>query len=742
MKRHASLRLLPLLTCGFWLIAVRDVPAQSLPPPPQSPAPVVNYEYDANGNRTKVIQAPATPGFNFSTKSGYDSLQRLRTIEDARQKTTSLDYNGREDLTSVLDPRQLPTQYPRNGLGDVKQVVSRDTGTTDLTYDAAGNVKTRTDSRGVLATYGYDALNRPTSIAYTQAGQPSRTVTWAYDEVGTGFSNGVGRLTTASHPDGKTVYGYDAQGRLVSEAQTVAARNGANLSARTLTVGYTYAGGKLSKITYPSGRVLTLVYTNGLPSALTLARNISATSGATLISGIQYEAFGAASAWQWQLATGTAPHQRLYDGYGREVRYRLGNVVRDVSYDAADRIVGYTHYEATTAAPLPSLDQGFGYDELGRLKTITMAGAGWTIGYDDNGNRTSVTLNGVPSVYTVSPTSNRLQGTTNPTRSFGYYNAGNTTADTYTAVYDLAGRLATLTKGGIKTTYTVDGNGRRVRKFNSTGRASTVLYMYDTDGHLLGEYDNAGTALREYVWFDGRPIAMFTADPAGATKAPLVYHLHTDHLGAPRVATDTSNRLRWRWMGEPFGTSAAEENPASVGPITVSLRLPGQVFDAEAGLHYNGYRDYDGSLGRYAQSDPIGLAGGINTYGYVGADPVSRIDPDGRFFFIPLFGPTIAAGLADLAVIGATWWAIQPRPDPIRLDPGYPPGQWPPKDPPTDQPERWPKDPKGQCIRLYATCQDFGWTGSCDNCLRRCIAEQEWPFHLCDGPKGCKGERQ
>ena len=70
------------------------------------------------------------------------------------------------------------TQYPRNGLGDTTQLISPDTGTARHTYDAAGNLKTRTDSRGVLATYTYDALNRLTQVVYSQSGQTSLTFSW------------------------------------------------------------------------------------------------------------------------------------------------------------------------------------------------------------------------------------------------------------------------------------------------------------------------------------------------------------------------------------------------------------------------------------------------------------------------------------------------------------------------------------------------------------------------------------
>jgi RHS repeat-associated protein len=86
----------------------------------------------------------------------------------------------------------------------------------------------------------------------------------------------------------------------------------------------------------------------------------------------------------------------------------------------------------------------------------------------------------------------------------------------------------------------------------------------------------------------------------------------------------------WRWdQQDPFGSNPADENPSSLGVFDLPLRLPGQYFDKETNLHYNYFRDYDPSIGRYGESDPVGLKGGINTYAYVASRPLTRKDPKG-----------------------------------------------------------------------------------------------------------------
>jgi RHS repeat-associated protein len=111
-----------------------------------------------------------------------------------------------------------------------------------------------------------------------------------------------------------------------------------------------------------------------------------------------------------------------------------------------------------------------------------------------------------------------------------------------------------------------------------------------------------------------------------------VYYIFADHLNTPRAITDTSNKTIWRWDSDPFGVNLPDEDPDRDGTkMSYNLRFPGQYYDKETGLHYNYFRDYDPAKGGYIESDPIGLRGGINTYTYVGASPISRIDPFGLF---------------------------------------------------------------------------------------------------------------
>ena len=116
------------------------------------------------------------------------------------------------------------------------------------------------------------------------------------------------------------------------------------------------------------------------------------------------------------------------------------------------------------------------------------------------------------------------------------------------ATYDLSGRWSRTSLGGTTLTASYNALGQRVRKFSSTGAASTTLFVYDQDGQLLGEYDNTGAAIREYVWLGSTLIAMFTPDPASQSNPPLTYFIHTDHIatqpaGGAKTESRRGNRI-------------------------------------------------------------------------------------------------------------------------------------------------------------------------------------------------------
>jgi RHS repeat-associated protein len=119
------------------------------------------------------------------------------------------------------------------------------------------------------------------------------------------------------------------------------------------------------------------------------------------------------------------------------------------------------------------------------------------------------------------------------------------------------------------------------------------------------------------VWLGDLPIAV--SQPSGR------YYIAPDHLGAPHQITNAASQPVWLWDHDPFGNGT----PTTIGSFTYNLRFPGQYYDKLAGLNYNYFRDYDPKTGRYIESDPIGLEGGINTYGYVAENPLSFSDPYG-----------------------------------------------------------------------------------------------------------------
>ncbi len=253
------------------------------------------------------------------------------------------------------------------------------------------------------------------------------------------------------------------------------------------------------------------------------------------------------------------------------------------------------------------------YEPFGPLASWTWgSGASMTRSYD---------LDGRPGA--IDSAGNRLTSTTGAlARTYSYDAAGNTTGyGNLSFSWGDAGRMASATASGTTTSYLYNGLGERVGK-SSPG--ATRIYLHDEAGHLLGTYDGAGALIEEYLWLDDTPVALLRPAGAGTT----VYYLHTDHLATPiRLTRASDNLVVWRWDADPFGSLAPAEDPdGDTLPLVFNLRFPGQYYDSETGLHYNYFRDYDPQVGRYLESDPIGLDGGLNTYGYVGQNPLRYSD--------------------------------------------------------------------------------------------------------------------
>jgi len=233
--------------------------------------------------------------------------------------------------------------------------------------------------------------------------------------------------------------------------------------------------------------------------------------------------------------------------------------------------------------------------------------------------------------------------------------AGNITSDginTYT--YSDRGRMATMTNAGGTVTYSYNALEMRVGKTGPTALVPTgaAYYVYDESGKLLGEYDANGVPLYETIYL-GVPVGVIKqTGTAGASNIAIsLYNVSTDQVGAPRIITRQSDEaIVWRWdSAEAFGATAPDQNPSSLGAFSFNQRFPGQVFDAESGLVQNWNREYNPRIGRYMQSDPIGLAGGINTFAYVGGDPLRSSDPTGLIF------PVVVYGIGAWALANAPW---------------------------------------------------------------------------------------
>ncbi|BBL60897.1 type IV secretion protein Rhs (plasmid) [Methylomonas koyamae] len=609
------------------------------------------YAYDSNDNPLTV-----TDPLGNVTSLSYDALNRMIGSVDPDGNHLTTAYDANDNLVSVTDPLTHATQYSYDGLGNALTIDTPDTGVSTNKYDSAGNKIESTDARGEKVGYSYDALNRVKQIQYGN----SQIVSFTYDQ----GTHGIGHLTQMNDAAGVTRWSYNQHGRISSKTFTS--------GSLTLVTRYNYdANGRLSSIVYPSGNLVQVSYQNGLVTAMD-------SNGKSLLSSIAYQPFGAPTVWNFGNGAKTT---REFDLDGRLVAYDLGERNRQLIYDDEGRISGYQDSNM-------NYDQSFAYDALSRLLADSTPSSQIDYSYDANGNRTGKLSGTVTDTSTIDAASNRLLKNSNPAKDYSYDAAGNLINDgIHQFTYDARGRLVKASSLLGTEHYLLNGLGQRLAKLKSSpvdmagdanqdgvltavdlrlivlmtqGSAPVNLaadcnhdskitsadavctqskmadmrinpnkyaplgtyFVYDEAGHLIGEYNQKGTPIQETVWLGDMPVAVM----AGGSN----YYVYADHLNTPKAIADEAGKTIWRWDSEAFGSTLANEDPDKDGKAFVyNLRFPGQYYDQLTGLHYNGFRDYDPKIGRYIESDPIGLNGGLNTYGYVEGNPISKVDVKG-----------------------------------------------------------------------------------------------------------------
>ncbi len=431
----------------------------------------VGFEPHASGNNIGDSLRLRFSNYLWQTSFVFlvvDNLMSELVSQGSQTRTYAYDDMGRPTSVKTPEANQVAIAYQYNNFGLVTQ---------------------RTDARGgggVITTYGYDTLNRLNSVSYNvgSTGVPATsTVSFSYGT--SSAQNNNGRLLTMTDGVGSEAYSYDPNLPLTTQIQKI-------ISGTTYTTSYGYnLAGEVSSVTYPSGRVVQQSY-----DAIGRLCGVGA-SGATCTTGTNYASgYGYNTAFQ---VTGF----NYGNGVAANMTYSADRLqLTSLSYaKSGTTLLGLNYWYKTDSTNCPnapagnngqiqcitdSVDTGrnatYTYDALARLSTAVTNGSttypkwGLSFTYDRYGNRTAQSISSgcvAPMVcpsnsVTADTTTNRITGT-----GYGYDGNGNMTADGVNAstVYDGENRLVSIS-GSPTSTYTYDGNGRRVKKVS--GSTTTV----------------------------------------------------------------------------------------------------------------------------------------------------------------------------------------------------------------------------------------------------------------------------
>jgi RHS repeat-associated protein len=527
-------------------------------------------EYDAVGNVTK-----RTDTAGRVTTFAYDSANRLTSVTDPALQVTQYEYNPRSNVTAVVDALSQRYEFVYDALSRVTSA-TRAGFQMSFAYDAVGNRTQRTDYNNMATNYTYDALNRLTKITYPD----TTNATYAYDT--------LSRLTSAVNLNGTVGFVYDKLGRVTSTTDVWGQ-----------AVNYTYdVNGRRTKMSFGSTTKATYTY-----DAINRLTKIA--DGSNLATTYAYDVAS-------RLTSRTLPN----------------GVVSSYSYDGLDRLTRLKDAKGTTVIAdnnyafndagdiIQNLDQSgahaYGYDTLDRLTAASYPATGnETYAYDSVGNRTSSHRS---ASYGYQPF-NRLTNT--DTAGYLYDNNGNMIsksdgAGTTQFQWDFENRLTTVvTPSAGSVAYKYDALGRRIQSAPSSGVSTNFTY----DGDDVAQDKTSTGVITEYL--NGPGIDNKIRQKTGTT----LNYFAQDHLGSTTALTDSNGAVIERETYDAYGNSA--------GSARTRYGYTGRERDSLTGLQYNRARWYDAQLGRFISEDPIGLAGGINFFAYVGNNPVLYRDPSG-----------------------------------------------------------------------------------------------------------------
>jgi RHS repeat-associated protein len=467
---------------------------------------------DAAGRLSMVTEPDVTNGnsLTLNTTYTYTVLDALATVTTPDQsRTYTYDALG----------RLIGSTTPEGGLtcfGSKSGSTCNPDG-----YDAYDNLLTRTDARGVITSYGYDGLNRLSTVSYNvgTSGVPATppvSLTYGLNSsCMSGHGVGcIGQLITMTDGPGSENYTYNSLEQM-TQLQKV-------ISSATYTTQYSYnLVNGLTQITYPSGRIV-------VQNLDSLGRLCSVgTSGSTCTSGTNYT-----SGYSYNTA-----QQLLGFSYGNGINASLGYSadrlqLQCLDYSTTSRGQTCAH-DSTTKFGLSyaygsagsnngqissitdAVDGGrnatYTYDGLARLSTAATTGStnypAWGLqqGYDRYGNRKSQTaISGCVAPMTCPQPSVSVSLSTNRISGYTYDANGNMTNDGFnTLVYDAENRAVSASNTGSSGTYTYDGNGLRVKRVSGS---TTTVYAF-SGSKVIAEYDGEEGVQKEYVYSGGQLLA-------------------------------------------------------------------------------------------------------------------------------------------------------------------------------------------------------------------------------------------